>query len=107
MHHSLAAAPAVGRKTTAASLSPAAQGARRLSWVVAGLMAVQASIGVLAPSIYRDVESGVAGMPTGLRKRERRPFVPTTAGVATLSTACPSRQSCPQVGINIAIVLCG
>jgi membrane protease YdiL (CAAX protease family) len=53
------------------------------------------------------IPSGVAGMPTGLRKRERRPFVPTTAGVATLSTACPSRQSCPQVGINIAIVLCG
>jgi len=53
MHRTLTAAPILG-----AAILPrdsAAVAARRISWLVVFLMAVQAGVGIAAPSVYRDI----------------------------------------------------
>ena len=55
MQRTLAADPASPRPTPAAAhRTTATVAARRVSWLVAVLMAFQAGVGVLAPSVYRD-----------------------------------------------------
>lgn len=55
MDRTLTASPSASQPTTVtASRLSARRLAWRLSWIVAGLMAVQSGVGVVAPSVYRD-----------------------------------------------------